>query len=137
MKILVVEPNKIPYPKEITGSLESMQKIVDGLITAIYPFPEPIALVCHDEGKLLGLPLNRALREQSGGRILDIIAGTFFLCGCPENGDSFVSLTDEQVQRYSDLFHRPELFIQVEGEIIALSSSGCVAKESDAGRGGT
>lgn len=137
MKILVVEPNKMPYPKEITGSLESMQKIVGGLITAIYPFPEPIALVCHDEGKLLGLPLNRALREQPDGRILDIIAGTFFLCGCPEDGDSFVSLTDEQMQHYHALFYRPELFMQVGDEIIALPAPACVTKESDAGRGGT
>ena len=137
MKILVVEPNKMPYPKEITGSLESMQKIVGGLITAIYPFPEPIALVCHDEGKLLSLTLNRALREQSGGRILDIIAGTFFLCGCPEDSDSFVSLTDEQMQLYHALFYRPELFIQVGDEIIALPSPAGVTKESDAGRGDT
>lgn len=137
MKILVVEPNKMPYPKEITGSLESMQKIVGGLITAIYPFPEPIALVCHDEGKLLSLPLNRALREQPDGRILDIIAGTFFLCGCPEDSDSFVSLTDEQMQRYHALFYRPELFIQVGDEIIALPSPAGVTKESDAGRGDT
>lgn len=137
MKILVVEPNKMPYPKEITGSLESMQKIVGGLITAIYPFPEPIALVCHDEGKLLSLPLNRALREQHDGRILDIIAGTFFLCGCPEDSDSFVSLTDEQMQRYHALFYRPELFIQVGDEIIALPSPAGVTKESDAGRGDT
>lgn len=27
-----------------------------------HPFDEPVALVCNDEGKLLGLPLNRCLR---------------------------------------------------------------------------
>lgn len=39
-----------------------MQEIVGGTIQVLYPFAEPVALVCNDEGKLLGLPLNRALR---------------------------------------------------------------------------
>ncbi|MDR3766771.1 MAG: DUF3846 domain-containing protein [Butyricicoccus sp.] len=61
MKILVVEPNKAPYGTDIPPTLENMQVLVGGLIQAVYPFEEPIALVCNDEGKLLGLPLNRVL----------------------------------------------------------------------------
>ena len=137
MKILVVEPSKIPYTKEIDGNLESMQEIVGGLIAAIYPFAEQVALVCHDEGKLIGLAPNRAIHEPPTGEVLDIIAGTFFVCGCPADSDSFVSLTDEQMQRYHALFYRPELFIQVGDEIIALPSPAGVTKESDAGRGDT
>ena len=38
---LVVEPGKKPYVKEITFSLESLQKEVGGDIQAIYPFHEP------------------------------------------------------------------------------------------------
>ena len=38
--------------KEIDGNLESMQEIVGGYIEAIYPFDDPIALVCNDEGKI-------------------------------------------------------------------------------------
>lgn len=53
IKILVVEPMKKPYEKEIDGSLASMQKLVGGTIEAVYPFPEDaVALVCHGEGKL-------------------------------------------------------------------------------------
>lgn len=130
MKILVVEPNKIPYPKEITGSLESMQRIVGGLITAVYPFAEQVALVCHDEGKLIGLPPNRAVREPSNGKILDIISGTFFVCGCPADSDSFASLSDEQIERYFSMFYRPELLILVGGEIIALPSPICEESET-------
>ena len=62
MRILLVEPGKTPVLKEIDGSLKSMQEIVGGTIQVLYPFAEPVALVCNDEGKLLGLPLNRALR---------------------------------------------------------------------------
>lgn len=78
MRILLVEPGKTPILKEIDGSLKSMQEIVGGTIQALYPFEEPVALICNDDGKLLGLPLNRGLRDEEG-RIYDIVAGTFFL----------------------------------------------------------
>ena len=55
MKILIVEPHKQPYCKDISGTLEELQAIVGGYIQAIYPFDEPIALVCNEEGKLIGL----------------------------------------------------------------------------------
>lgn len=125
MKILVVEPSKIPYTKEIDGNLESMQEIVGGLIAAIYPFAEQVALVCHDEGKLIGLAPNRAIREPSTGEVLDIIAGTFFVCGCPADSDSFVSLSEKQIEYYSSMFYWPELLIQAGSGIIALPSPIC------------
>ncbi len=52
MKILVVEPMCVPYEKEITPSLTEMQAVVGGTIQAIYPFKEPIALICNDEATL-------------------------------------------------------------------------------------
>ena len=66
MRILLVEPGKTPILKEIDGSLKSMQEIVGGTIQALYPFEEPVALICNDDGKLLGLPLNRGLRDEEG-----------------------------------------------------------------------
>ena len=72
MKILVIEPMKEPYVKEIESGLESMQKIVGGLIQAIYPFDHPeIALICNEEGKLNRLMLNRALLDEKGN-IVDL-----------------------------------------------------------------
>ena len=55
LNVLVVEPGYAPYEKEING-LQEMQEVVGGLIQAIYPFQEPVAVVCNDEGLLLGLP---------------------------------------------------------------------------------
>ena len=63
MQVVVVEPKKKPVVQDIDSGLESMQRIVGGSIQAIYPFEEPVALICNEEGKLLGLPLNRALRD--------------------------------------------------------------------------
>ena len=47
MTILVVEPMKPPTVQEIDGNLESMQRIVGGDIEAVYPFDDPVVLVCH------------------------------------------------------------------------------------------
>ena len=101
MRVLIVEPLKAPYTADIDGSLDSMQNIVGGLIQVIYPFVDSIALVCNDEGKLMGLPLNRPLTDCNGD-IYDIIAGTFFLCAAPTDSDSFDSLTEEQISKYTD-----------------------------------
>ena len=110
MKVLIVEPLKVPYEKEIDGSLESMQAIVGGLVEAIYPFEdEELALICNEEGKLLGLPFNRALRDEDG-RIYDVVAGTFFLCRAPADSENFAELTEGQVKFGMNRFKQPELF---------------------------
>ena len=96
MRVLVVEPEHRPEVKEINDSLKEMQGIVGGYIQAIYPFEEPVALVCNDEGKLMDLPANRGLRNKDG-QMYDIVFGTFFLCGAPAASDHFTSLTQEQV----------------------------------------
>ena len=120
MKVLVVEPNRTPYLAEITDGLKGMQQIVGGLIDAVYPFAEPVALICNDEGKLLGMPLNRALYDPDTDKMYDTIAGTFFLCGCSPESDCFTSLSEEQIARYAERFHDPETFIRVGNEVVAL-----------------
>ena len=110
MKVLVVEPLQEPVAKEIDSSLEAMQKVVGGYIQALFPFDEPVALVCNEEGKLLGLPFNRALLDENG-KMYDIVTGTFFLCSAPPDEENFCSLSDEQIERYSKLFQELELFL--------------------------
>ena len=106
MKILLIHPGESPCPAEISGSLESMQKTVGGPIQAIYPFKEPIALICHEEGKLIGLPLNRLLLNENS-LVYDVVVGTFFLCAAPADSENFVSLSEEQINRYTDYFRYP------------------------------
>ena len=117
MTVLVVEPMKKPYVKEIDPGLHSLQAEVGGDIATAYPFSDPVGLVCNDEGKLIGLELNRGLRDEHG-EIYDIMAGTFLVVGLSE--DSFTSLTPEQVQKYTEHFKQPEQFISLNGQIIAL-----------------
>ena len=111
MKILVIEPMKEPYVKEIDGKLETMQSIVGGLIQAIYPFDHPeIALICNEEGKIDRLPLNRALFDKDGN-IIDIVAGTFFLCSAPADNENFEGLNDAQIETYKKRFDALEFYI--------------------------
>ena len=119
MQVVIVEPEKKPRVQSIEDSLASMQEIVGGTIQAVYPFDEPVALICNDEGKLLGLPLNRALRD-SDGRVYDIVAGTFFLCGATASSDRFDSLTEEQVQHFLKRFSASEQFVRVGDAVFVL-----------------
>ena len=119
MQVVVVEPKKKPMVQDISPDLESMQKIVGDPIQAIYPFEEPVALICNEEGKLLNLPLNRALRDEEGN-VYDIISGTFFVCAAPPNSDRFANLTDQQVKTYIERFAMPEMFLNVGGNLFVL-----------------
>ena len=119
MQVIVVEPKKKPMVQDIDAGLESMQKIVGGSIEAIYPFDEPVALICNEEGKLLDLPLNRALRDDVGN-VYDIISGTFFLCAAPPDSDRFAGLTDQQVKMYMERFDMPEMFLNVGSDLLVL-----------------
>ena len=100
MKVLVVEPQKPCRVQEIE-SLADMQQLVGGDIEAVYPFQELVAVVCNADGKLLGLPMNRPLLDKDY-LPYDIIRGTFFVAGLGQ--EEFISLTDEQIQRYKSLY---------------------------------
>ena len=120
MRILIVEPERKPEVREIDGSLKTMQEIVGGLIQPIPLIGDPdTVLVCNDEGKILNLPANRGLRDETG-QIYDIVCGTFFICGAPADGDHFVSLTLEQIERYRERFYTPEMFWGMDGHIVCL-----------------
>ena len=107
MRVLMVEPGVAPYEKEING-LEEMQAAVGGLITASYPFEEPVALVSNDESIFLKMPFNRSVEGGYGG-----IFGPFFVCGL--NEDSFCSLTLEQMARYKTKYYHAEILLGAQG----------------------
>lgn len=115
--VLAVEPGKEPYAKEITPGLASLKHEVGGYIQAVYPFEEPVAIVCNEEDKLEGLPLNRSLRD-GDGEIYDIVVGNFLVVGLTE--DSFGSLTPEQLQKFTDHFKTPEQFVKLGDRIASI-----------------
>ena len=94
MKVVIVEPGKPGYVKDIEDKLENLQQIVGGYIEAITLKPG-VVLVCNEEGKIKGLPINRDIG-------FDYICGTFFICGT--KGEDFASLNDIQVETYLNAF---------------------------------
>ena len=117
LTVLVVEPMKEPYVKEIDPGLHALQAEVGGDIAASYPFDDPVGLVLNDEGKLIGLDLNRSLRDEHG-EIYDIVAGTFLVMGL--GPESFASLSPDMIQKYTKQFKRPELFASINGQIVSV-----------------
>ena len=117
IKVLFIAPGKEPEVKEIPAGLESLQHEVEGYIEAVYPYEDLVALICNEEGKISGLPLNRALKD-TNGNIYDIIAGNFLVVGLTD--DDFGSLPDELIDKYRDKFMPPEIIFMLNGQIMAL-----------------
>ena len=117
MTVLAVMPGRMPVKTELEGTLISMQAFVGGTIQAIYPFDDPVAIICNDEGKLMELEYNRALRDETSA-IYDIICGPFFVCGL--GADDFTSLSEALTDKYYKYFERPELFVRVGCNLIVM-----------------
>lgn len=101
MRVVYVEPHKAPYIAEIAHTLEAEQKAVgDGLIEPI-DNDDGTYLVGNEESKLRGMDGNRRIGDGTS-----IMAGPFFVCG--DSGESFRSLTDEEVTKYMTRFANPE-----------------------------
>ena len=114
---LLVKPNEYPQKVTIGAELKDLQEAVGGTITATYPFTDPVAIVCNDEGKLLGLPMNRALRDEHG-QTYDVLTGSFLVVGLGK--EDFASLSPELAQKYEQHFHQPETFIKLGGHLVIL-----------------
>ena len=93
--VLKIEVGEPPEIKEIPNELSCLQHEVGGLIECVYLDDGSIAVV-NEEGKLNGMEPNRKLGA-------DIICGPFFICGDTLDGD-FASLSEEQIQKYSEKF---------------------------------
>lgn len=123
LSVLKIAPGQHPQQVEIDNNLKALQEAVGGTIAAVYPFADPVAIIFNDEGKLMGLPLNRALWDEDG-LMYDVIAGTFLVVGLGE--EDFASLTPEMAQKYERLFHQPEDFIRLGHRMMVV----CVPDEA-------
>jgi len=108
IRVLKVSPMQIPEVVALTNELKELQKAVSieapyvGYIECYY-MEDGVDLLLNEEGKLIGLPLNRIVDS-------DIICGTFYVVGVDEDTGEFCSLTDAQVEKYMARFLLPEKF---------------------------
>ncbi len=115
--VLLVQPNKYPKLIEIDNTLEAMQEKVGGYIEQLMPFEDDIAIICNEEGKLIGLPLNRAIYKHN--KMIEIIAGDFLIAYAPPESEKYHSLPMDMAKKYVEKFRYPETFYRVNNEIMA------------------
>lgn len=128
MKVLMVEPGETPYETEIEPGLKALQEAVGGNIQAVYPYEDPVALICNEDGKLEGLPLNRGLSDEAG-EIYDIIAGDFLIVGLGE--ESFADLSPDMMEKYRKVFEHSETFVRIAGKYLAVKQPVPSAQEQE------
>ena len=109
IKVLALLPMELPKEIELDNTLEAMQNFVGGLIECITlsDTGSEVTLVCNDEGKLLGLPLNRPLWDGA-----DVLAGPGFLAGCDNEGN-LTSLPQSAMDFYKEKFRA--FIIEIQG----------------------
>lgn len=93
INVIYVEPGKTARTIEMKDELSEMQKLVGGLIEEYMPFEDDVAIICNDEGKMNGMPLNRAITGEDG-QLMDIIAGPFFIAYAPVESEKFLSMPE-------------------------------------------
>lgn len=108
IQIVVVEPNRKPYVKEIPNTLEAMEDIVGGWIKNVTIGETEkgarVGIVVNEEGKFHDLPFNRRIIH------FDVLVGTFFITAYNLAGDA-VSLSNEECEMFIRRFSTLEVYI--------------------------
>ena len=101
MKVLVLSNGELKE-KEISNTLEELQKIVGGYIE--FPFlgnkfkDNVIDVIINEEGKFIkGLKPEIAIVSEKVGNILDIVYGNCVFASHDKEGNT-IALTDEQIK---------------------------------------
>lgn len=119
IKVVIAEPMREAYICTIKNELSELQKIVGGYIETLnFTRDDNVCIICNEEGKIDGLPLNRSLEHE--GEIWEIIAGTMIIVGDDYENGEFIGLTDEQAEKYLNQFLKPEVFYKMNDEIISV-----------------
>lgn len=99
IQAVVIEVGKLPKYVMIENTLEAFQKLVGGYIEVVR-MDGGVNAVINEEGKLLELEPNIALRHGGTGQVVDYIAGTAVLVSVDDEGD-FASIEDRQLEKLS------------------------------------
>ena len=113
MDILIVEPGKAPRPAALPdNTLEAVEAVLGGTAQVGCFLPQRVLLLSREDTG--GLAPNRCMPGGKG-----FVNGTFLLCGIPEEGCLFDSLTPGQQKEFQELFARPGEFMMVGSETYA------------------
>ena len=119
IEVIMVEPLEAPKVIQLQDSLEAMQEAVQGNIEEYMPFTDEVAIICNEDGKCTGMPLNRGIFDENG-QLVDIIAGPFFIAYAPIESENFLSLPEDLREKYMKRFRTPEVFVRTQEGIKAV-----------------
>lgn len=119
IEVIMVEPLEAPKVIQLQDSLEAMQEAVQGNIEEYMPFTDEVAIICNEDGKCTGMPLNRGIFDENG-QLVDIIAGPFFIAYAPIESENFLSLPEDLMEKYMKRFRTPEIFVRTQEGIKAV-----------------
>lgn len=103
LKALLVEENKLPKVIEIDNTLSSLQEVVKGYIEYTYMNGiEDAIIICNEEGKINGMGPNRDIGN-------DIVFGPFLIVGDDPNIGENLSLTDDQINKFMEMFNEKSI----------------------------
>lgn len=112
MKItaLMIEPNTQPKKISIDNTLPAPQAAVGGYIEVIR-LADGALIVCNEEGKLQGLPVNRILRDDAETK-MDTLVGNILILYASEGSSDFSSLPDCMCRKYIQIFYTEDVTIE-------------------------
>jgi len=105
LRMLMIQPHRTPIVTFVREDIDDLQRAVsdhgeDSRIQYTYPFDDDCMVLGNDDAKCIGMEGNRRF----GG---SIYAGPIFITRDNHNS-GLCSLTDEQVQKYSEMFAEPQ-----------------------------
>ena len=115
MRVLKVAPMAAPTVIDLAEDdlLRSVYEAIGNgcdCVQGVYPFDDPVTIICDDEGKVRGTQEpNRCLFDDAGN-VYDQIFGTFLIAGVGE--DDWRSLTDAEVEKYTERFKCKEMTLR-------------------------
>ena len=105
LRMLMIQPHRTPIVTFVREDIDDLQRAVsdhgeDSRIQYTYPFDDDCMVLGNDDAKCIGMEGNRRFGES-------IYAGPIFITRDNHNS-GLCSLTDEQVQKYSEMFAEPQ-----------------------------
>lgn len=98
VRILKIEPGKVPEVIEVENRLSVYQELVGGPIEAL-TLSDSVCMIVNENGKLEGLTPNRHFGD-------DILVGTVLIIG--RKDEFLVSLAPDDLAEYESRFHELE-----------------------------
>lgn len=97
MKILIIEQDKEPYTDRIWNDLETLRKKIGNDNIEVIEYDRDTLFIYNADALSDGLPINRYIDGLA-------IRGTLIIAGNNQKELDFMSLTEEQIEEYTEIF---------------------------------